>query len=105
MLLGKTDKFSADRFLAIVDFLISLEAEGCGEQRNLSHSVDYLACLNSLVEEGLLKKTSQKHSESAASSEQLTQVSFKCNYDLTFIEDVAEKIDFKLHEYLYTGEG
>lgn len=87
-----------------MDFIISLEAEGSTEHRNLSHSIDYLACLNSLVEEGLLKKTSQKKVDGVASSEELVQVCYKCNFDITFVEDVAEKIDFKIHEYLYTGE-
>jgi hypothetical protein len=36
-------------------------------------------------------------------SEELVQVCYKCNFDFNFIEDVSEKIDFKLNEYLLNG--
>ncbi len=36
-------------------------------------------------------------------SEELVQVCYKCNFDYNFIEDVSEKIDFKLNEYLFNG--
>jgi hypothetical protein len=55
-----------------------------------------------LVEEGLLKRTSMKKGE-GLQSEELVQVCYKCNFDYNFIEDVSEKIDFKLNEYLFNG--
>jgi len=100
--MGKTKKFPVERFLAIIDYLLSLEAEGSIEHKNLSRSIDYLACINSLVEEGLLRKSSMKKGEST-SSEELVQVQYKCNFDLNFVQEVSQKIDFKLDEYLYTG--
>ncbi len=44
--MGKTKKFSAERFLAICDFLIALNADGSREHKNWNRSVDYLACVS-----------------------------------------------------------
>jgi hypothetical protein len=101
--LGKTKKFGSERFFAIVDFLIALVAEESTEQKNMSRSLDYMAAVNSLVEEGLLKRTANKKSEGGTATEDLPQICFKCNFDLNFIQEVSTKIDFKLDEYLYQG--
>ena len=112
-MMGKTKKFTAERFLAICDFIMSLNADGCREHRNWSRSIDYLACvsyqkylsrvqINSLVEEGLLKKTTMRKGE-GVQSEELVQTCYKCNFDQNFFEDVAAKIDFKVNEYLFDG--
>jgi len=45
-MMGKTKKFTAERFLAICDFIMSLNADGCREHRNWSRSIDYLACVS-----------------------------------------------------------
>jgi len=47
-MMGKTKKFTAERFLAICDFIMSLNADGCREHRNWSRSIDYLACVSLL---------------------------------------------------------
>jgi hypothetical protein len=47
-MMGKTKKFTAERFLAICDFIMSLNADGCREHRNWSRSIDYLACVSYL---------------------------------------------------------
>jgi hypothetical protein len=44
--MGKTKKFPVERYLAIIDYLLSLEAEGSIEHKNLSRSIDYLACVS-----------------------------------------------------------
>lgn len=95
-----TKKFSVERFLAIVDYLISLDAENSTEHKNLSRSCDYLACINSLAEEGLLKKTAAKKGEGVAGSDELVQVYYKCNFDSNYAQEIAQKIDFKLDEYV-----
>mgnify|MGYP006970029574 CR=1 FL=1 len=56
--------------------------------------MDYLATLNSLAEEGLLKKTIAKKSDSTL--DDLSAVAFKCNYDQNFIDEVALKISFPI---------
>ena len=54
-----------------------------------------------MVEEGLLRKSSLKKGDGI---DELSNVGFKCNYDLNFVQDVAEKIDFKLDEFLFSQE-
>jgi len=60
--------------------------------------LDYLATLNSLAEEGLLKKTIAKKSDSTL--DDLSAVAFKCNYDQNFIDEVALKVNFPIQDYL-----
>ncbi len=49
----------------------------------------------------MLERKSVSRAEAGqTSSEVLIDVSYKCNYDLNFVQEVAEKIDFKLNEYL-----
>lgn len=55
-LLGKTKRFSLDRLLAIAQHLASLEIEGAAECQMINHSLDFYACINTLVNEDLLKK-------------------------------------------------
>ena len=75
----------------------------------LGHSLEYYATINSLASEGLLKKyvmkrsTAGDSSAAGASLEDLTSVSYKCNFDQTFAEEVANKIGFLLKEYLAEG--
>jgi hypothetical protein len=100
-LMGKTKKFPIERFFGIADFLLSILASDSTEQKNISRSLDFQAAVNSLVEEGFLRRTANKKSDGVAvSSEDLTQIFLKCNYDRNFIEEVAKKIDFKIEEYL-----
>jgi hypothetical protein len=49
-----------------------------------------------------MKKTAAKKGD-GVSSEELVQIQYKCNFDLTFVKEVAEKIDFKIDDYLITG--
>ena len=44
--MGKTKKFPAERFLAICDFIMALNCDGCREHKNWNRSVDYLACVS-----------------------------------------------------------
>ena len=75
------------------------------------HSLEYYATINSLASEGLLKKYVMKRSAmgdssatgAAGAGEDLTSVSYKCNFDLNFVDDVAKKIGFLLTEYLADG--
>ena len=66
----------------------------------LGHSLDLLATVNSLAEEGLLKKSIMKRQDSTL--DDLTTVSFKCNFDQNFITEVAEKIQFPITDYLWS---
>ena len=60
--------------------------------------MDYLATINSLAEEGLLKKTIIKKSDSTL--DDLSSIAFKCNFDQNFISDVAMKVNFPIKDYL-----
>jgi len=60
--------------------------------------LDYLATINSLADEGLLRKTIIKKSDSTL--DDLASIAFKCNFDQNFISDVSVKINFPLKEYL-----
>lgn len=62
-----------------------------------------MAAVNSLAEEGLLRRTASKKGDGGAGSEDLTQIFLKCNFDQNFIQEVAQKIDFKIDEYIYKG--
>lgn len=78
-MVGKSKKFNVDRYLAILDYLVLLTAEETDESQYVGHSLDYLATLNSLAEEGLLKKSITKKSDS--NLDDLSAVAFKCNFD------------------------
>ena len=105
-LVGKSKRFTLERFCAILDYLISTQAEDSQENIMHGHSLEYFATINSLVSEGLLKKYVMKRgavgdSNAAGTvSEDLTSISYKCNFDQTYAEGVAAKIGFLLHEYL-----
>lgn len=90
MLIGKSKKFNVDRYFAILDFFINITASDSAESQMLGHSLDLLATVNSLAEEGLLKKSIMKRQDSTL--DDLTTVSFKCNFDQNFITEVADKI-------------
>jgi len=61
MMMGKSKKFTLERFSAIFDYFVSLEAEKSQEnEKVLGHTIDYYATINSLCKEGLLKKTITK---------------------------------------------
>ncbi len=105
-LMGKTKKFTSERLFSILDFIYAIEAENSTCHTNHSRSCDYMACVNSLCEEGLLKRTTMKKggadgSSMGVTSEDLTSVGYKCNFDRNYIEEVAKKIDFKLDDYLF----
>ena len=97
-LLGKSKKFNIDRYVAILDFLLLVAAGDTQESRLWGHSIEYLATLNSLADEGLLKKSITKKSDSTL--DDLSAVAFKCNFDQNFINEVAEKVNFPIEEYL-----
>ena len=107
-LLGKTKRFSLDRLLAIAQHLASLEIEGATECQMINHSLDFYACINTLVHEDLLKKqtlrTGGLTADLSSGSDSLTSIGFKCNFDHNFVQEVAEKISFPLHEYLFRNE-
>ena len=60
---GKTKKFGMERLCAIIDYLLNLYAQGCQENLDLNRSIDYCACINQMVDEGLLKKSTTKKGE------------------------------------------
>ena len=112
--MGKSKRFNLERYSAVLDYLMSVQAEECYENKQITgHSLDYYSTLNSLAEEGLLKKYIVKRNQTtgesggtgaAGAGEDLTCVSYKCNFDLNWIQEVADKISFHLDEYLVTGE-
>lgn len=72
--------------------------------------MEYYATINSLSNDGLLKKSFIKRAigpdaGQGASSEDLTSVFFKCNFDLNFIQEVSKKVGFLLDEFLVAPEG
>ena len=107
-LLGKTKRFSFDRLLAITQHLASIEIEGATECKLIKHSLDFYACVNTLVNEDMLTKqvmrTGGLTAEISSGADNLTSVGLKCNFDHNFIQEVAEKINFQLHEYLFRNE-
>ena len=111
-MLGKSKRFPIDRLVAILDYFVSIQAETCQENMKTQfHSLDYYANINSLANEGLLKKYVTKRSGGGdastgggGSGEDLTSVSYKCTYDYNFVKDVADKIEFLLDEYLVNRE-
>jgi hypothetical protein len=50
-----------------------------------------------------MKKGGADGSSGAVTTDELTSVGYKCNFDRNFIDEVAKKIDFKLEDYLYQG--
>jgi hypothetical protein len=108
-MLGKSKRFNLERFSAVLDFMLSLYAEKCVENKLYGHSLEYYAALNNLVNYGLLKKSYLKKAlgpdAGSQTSEDLTTVFFKCNFDFNFIQDVAKKINFLLEEFLLGSEG
>eukprot|EP00347_Sterkiella_histriomuscorum_P014360 403361169 len=102
-MLGKTKKFYFERYAGIIDYLVSLVAEESKENYCIGRSLDYIACINSMCEEGLIKKSTMKKGASGGGDggDELVNVGFKCNFDFNFIEDVCKKIDFRLDEYLF----
>lgn len=45
----KTKKFPIERYFAIVDYFLSIEAEGCRENRTVYKTADYMACVRNIV--------------------------------------------------------
>ena len=107
-MVGKSKRFSLERYSAVLDYLVSTQAEEAQENQIHGHSLEYFATINSLAGEGLLKKYVTKRTAvgdssatgAAGAGEDLTSVAYKCNFDQNFVEDVAEKIGFLLKEYL-----
>ena len=109
--MGKTKRFTVDRMVAIAQFLASMELEGADEQQLVNQSADFYACANTLVTEGLLKKASMRigvqtqGTGSGTATDDFINVGFKCNFDSNFISEVADKMDFALNEFLFSGVG
>lgn len=59
-----------------------------------------------MASEDLLKKSTFKSvgAQTSGNSDELINISFKCNFDKAFVQDVADKINFQLNEYLFTNE-
>ena len=73
--------------------------------------MEFYATINSLSDDGLLKKTFNKNTlvdggtSQAGASDDLTSVFFKCNFDYNFIQEVAKKVNFILDDFLLSTEG
>ena len=90
-LLGKSKRFTLERYSAVLDYLMSIQAENCYENKEIDgHSLEYFSTINSLAEEGLLKKYVVKRNQgtgdsgatgAAGAGEDLTCVSYKCNFN------------------------
>lgn len=98
MLLGKFKRFHIDRYLAILDFFVNLMASETQEAELFGHSIELLAVVNSLADEGLLKRDVMKRSGS--NIDDLSSVTLRCNFDQNFIKEVARKICFPLEEFI-----
>ena len=61
-MVGKSKRFNLERYSAILDYLISTQAEESQENLIHGHSLEYYATINSLAGEGLLKKYVMKRS-------------------------------------------
>ena len=55
-MVGKSKRFSLERFSAILDYLVSTQAEESQENLIHGHTLEYYSTINSLAGEGLLKK-------------------------------------------------
>ena len=97
-MVGKTKRFVIDRLAGIVDYLTSLEIEGAEECRKLNHTAEFHACINSLVKEDLLKKSIVRTAGSSiatqTSGDDMIHIGYKCNFDLGFVTEIADKINF-----------
>lgn len=101
-MMGKTRRFSLDRVSAILDYLTSLEIEGCEEVNKINHTAEFYSCINSLVGEGLLKKQVARSAGSGnIGSDDLINIGFKCNFDINFVQEISTKINFHLKEYMF----
>lgn len=96
MLVGKTRRFTIDRLVAIAQFLCHLEIENSLECQNVNQSFDFYSCINTLASEDLLKKSTFKSvgAQTSGNSDELVNISFKCNFDNAFVQDIADKINF-----------
>ena len=87
-MVGKTRRFTIDRLVAIVQFLTTLELEGSDESKLLNQSTDFYACINTLVDEGILKKASMRTgiaSNTHSATDDFCNIGYKCNFDANFI--------------------
>ena len=101
-MIGKTRRFTVDRLSAIVDYLTSLEIEGCHENDRINHTCEFYSCINSLVDEGLLRKQILRTAGQAANcGDDLINISYKCNFDINFVQEISNKINFHLKEYIF----
>jgi len=104
-LVGKTKRFNLDRLVSISDYLSSLEIEGSSEFMRVNHTCEFYSCINTLAKEELLKKqVTRVGGSTGAGPDDLVNISFKCNYDLGFVSEVAKNINFRLDEYLFMNE-
>ena len=87
-MLGKTKRFSLDRLLAIAQHLASIEIENAAECQMINHSMDFYACINTLVHEDLLKKQTMRTggltADISSGGDNLTSIGLKCNFDHNF---------------------
>ena len=96
-MVGKSKRFSLERYAAVLDYLVSTQAENAQENLIHGHTLEYYATINSLAGEGLLKKYVMKRSAggdsnstgAAGAGEDLTSIAYKCNFDMNFVKDVA----------------
>lgn len=45
-MLGKTKKFNYERFAAILDYILCVEADNCYEVEQISRTADFNACVS-----------------------------------------------------------
>jgi len=104
-MLGKSKRFNLERFTAVLDYLLSIYAGKASENQLYGHTVEFYATLNSLANDGLLKRSFNKKAigpdaGSTGASEDITSVFFKCNFDINFITEVAKKINFMIDDFI-----
>ena len=46
-------------------------------------------------------RTGGTNAQSSSNSDELIHIGFKCNFDKSFVEEIAEKINFYLNEFLF----
>jgi hypothetical protein len=104
-MLGKSKRFNIERFTAVLDYLLSIYAEKVTENQLFGHTAEFYATLNSLANDGLLKRSFNKKAVgpdagSTGAAEDITSVFYKCNFDINFVTEVAKKIDFALEDFM-----
>ena len=79
-------KFSLERLLSVFDYLLSTFSSESKENYEMNHTVDIYAKINTLVQDGLLRKNINR-------AEDPSSIMFKIDFDFDFVKRVADKVE------------